>query len=55
MPGGSPIPFAAAPRVNNRPHTITAQVTSPAGGAEGVLLCSGNRHGGYSLFSSTGG
>lgn len=49
-PGGSPISFAASPRVNNRAHSITAYATIPAGGAEGVLLSQGNRHGGYALF-----
>jgi len=49
-PGGSPISFSAAPRVNNRAHAITAHVTVPDGGAEGVLLTQGNRHGGYALY-----
>lgn len=56
-PGGSPIPFAATPRVYNRPHTITAYVTvsaSGADGADGVLLTHGNRHGGYALYVSDG-
>jgi arylsulfatase len=48
--GGSPIPFAAAPRPYNRSHSISAQVVVPEGGAEGVLLTHGNRHGGYALF-----
>ncbi len=48
-PGGSPVPFAAVPRVNNRTHTITAHVTVPAEGADGVLLTHGNRHGGYAF------
>jgi arylsulfatase len=50
MPGGSPVSFSAAPRVVQRPHSITAHVTVPEGGAEGVLLCQGNRHGGYALY-----
>ena len=49
-PNGPPIPFAAAPGVQNRPHSITAHVTVPDGGADGVLLSNGNRHGGYALF-----
>jgi arylsulfatase len=52
--GGSPVPFAAAPRPYNRPHTITATVTIPDGGAEGVLLAHGSRHGGYALFVAGG-
>ena len=54
FPGGSPIPFAAAPRVYNRPHTITAVVTIPEGGAEGVILTHGNRHGGYAFYVADG-
>jgi arylsulfatase A-like enzyme len=50
FPGGSPISFAAAPRVNNRTHTITAHVDIPEGTVEGVLLSHGNRHGGYALY-----
>ena len=40
-PGTQSIPFFAAPRVLNRPHSITADVEIPAGGAEGVLLSQG--------------
>ncbi len=53
-PGGSPIPFTAAPRPYNRSHRIAARVTLPAGGAEGVLLTHGNRHGGYSFYVQGG-
>lgn len=52
--GGSPVPFAASPRVYNRPHSISAYVDIPEGGAEGVLLSHGNRHGGYCLFVADG-
>jgi arylsulfatase len=48
------IPFNAAPRVLNRPHTITAFVEIPDDGAEGVLLCQGTAAGGYSLFVNEG-
>ena len=44
------IPFFAAPRVLNRPHSIAARVEIPAEGAEGVLLCQGTAAGGYSFF-----
>ena len=54
FPGGSPIPFAVAPRVYNRPHSIVADLTVPAGGAEGVVLTHGNRHGGYALYVAGG-
>jgi arylsulfatase len=52
--GGAPIPFAASPRVYNRPHSITAEVVIPESGAEGVLLAHGNRHGGYTFFLKDG-
>lgn len=49
-PNGSPVPFAAAPKVYNRPYSITAHVVIPSGGAEGVLLAQGGRTGGYTFF-----
>ena len=52
--GGSPVPFAATPRLYNRPHSITAEVEIPESGAEGVLLAHGNRHCGYSIFIKDG-
>ncbi|MFA9400956.1 MAG: arylsulfatase, partial [Acidobacteriota bacterium] len=52
--GGDPIPFAATPRVYNRPHSITAEVEIPAAGAEGVLLAQGSRHAGYTFFVKDG-
>lgn len=53
-PGTQSIPFFAGPRVLNRPHSITAHVTIPDGGAEGVLLCQGTAAGGYSLYMTDG-
>jgi arylsulfatase A-like enzyme len=50
IPNTQSIPFFAGPRVLNRPHSITATVEIPDGGAEGVLLCQGSAAGGYSLF-----
>jgi hypothetical protein len=49
-PGGSSIPFAATPKLYNRPWSITADVVIPPGGAEGVLLAQGGRTGGYVFF-----
>ena len=49
-PGGSPVPFAAAPKVYNRPFTITADVQIPEAGAQGILIAHGGRVGGYSFF-----
>jgi len=53
QPGGAPIPFAASPRVYNRPHSITAEFRN-AEGDEGVFIAHGNRHGGYTLFIKGG-
>jgi len=49
-PGTQHVPENAAVRVLNRDHSITADLTVPMGGAEGVLLAHGSRSGGYSLF-----
>ncbi|HEX2706450.1 MAG TPA: arylsulfatase, partial [Solirubrobacterales bacterium] len=53
-PDTQSVPFFAAPRVLNRPHSITAAVEIPDGGAEGVLLCQGTAAGGFSLFVKGG-
>jgi arylsulfatase A-like enzyme len=49
-PGGSPVPFSAAPKLYNRPYSITADVHIPESGAHGVLIAQGGRVGGYSFF-----
>jgi hypothetical protein len=49
-PGTETVPFSVAPRVLNRPHSITADVEIPPGGAEGVLLCQGANTGGYTFY-----
>jgi len=54
VPGTQSIPNFAAPRLLNRPHSITASVEIPEGGAEGVLLCQGTAAGGYSLYVQDG-
>ena len=54
IPGTQSVPFFAGPRVLNRPHSITASVEIPDGGAEGVLLCQGSAAGGYSLYMKDG-
>jgi arylsulfatase len=54
IPGTQSTPFFAGPRVLNRPHSITATVEIPDGGAEGVLLSQGGAAGGYSLFIKDG-
>jgi arylsulfatase A-like enzyme len=54
LPNTQSVPFFAGPRVLNRPHSITADVQIPDGGAEGVLLCQGTAAGGYSLYVKDG-
>jgi arylsulfatase A-like enzyme len=48
------VPAGQAPRVLNRPHTITADVEIPAGGAEGVLVSMGGVDGGFTFFVKDG-
>jgi len=48
------VPINSCPQVLNRPHSITADVEIPKGGAEGVLLCCGSVQGGYSLYVQNG-
>ncbi|MBI4831484.1 MAG: arylsulfatase [Candidatus Lindowbacteria bacterium] len=49
-PNTQAVPTFAGVRLLNRPHSITAEVEIPAGGAEGVLLCHGDNEGGYMFF-----
>ena len=53
-PGGAPIAFSAAPKLYNRPHSITADVVIPDEGAEGILMTHGSRNAGYALFVKDG-
>ncbi|WP_328793077.1 MULTISPECIES: arylsulfatase [unclassified Streptomyces] len=52
--GTQAVPAAVAPRVLNRPHSVTADVEIPPGGAQGVLLCQGTNAGGWSLYIKDG-
>jgi hypothetical protein len=54
IPGTQSMPFFAGPRVLNRPHSISATVEIPEGGAEGVLLSQGSAAGGYALYMKDG-
>jgi arylsulfatase A-like enzyme len=54
LPNTQSVPNFAAPKVLNRPHSITADVEIPADGAEGVLLSQGTAAGGYSFFVKDG-
>ena len=53
---GAPIsvPNSGAPSILNKSYTITAEVTIPQGGAEGMIVTDGGRFGGYGLFLSKG-
>ena len=44
------LPEGSGPRTNNVSHTITALVTVPDDGVEGVIFCVGGDPGGYSLY-----
>src|SRR5271167_971609 len=46
------IPVGNAPSILNKDYTITAEVTIPSGGAEGVISTLGGRFGGYALMLS---
>ena len=44
------IPVGNAPSIMNKDYTITAEVTIPKGGAEGMIATMGGRFGGYGLY-----
>jgi arylsulfatase len=44
------VPFNAGPRLLNRTHSITADVETPEGGAEGALVSFGGTDGGYCFY-----
>jgi hypothetical protein len=46
------IPVGNAPNILDKDYTITAEVTIPNGGAEGMIATLGGRFGGYGLFLS---
>ena len=52
--GLTSIPNSGAPSIRGKSYTITAEVTIPAGGAEGMIVTDGGRFGGYGLFLSKG-
>ena len=49
-PGTQAIPAGAAPKILNRPYSISAEVEVPAKGADGVLLSMGGNDGGISFY-----
>ena len=44
------IPVGNAPSILDKDYTITAEVTIPEGGAEGMIVTLGGRFGGYGLY-----
>lgn len=50
FPHTSTVPEKTCANVLNRPHTITANLQIPKGGAEGVIVAMGSGTGGYALF-----
>jgi len=53
-PGTQMVPINAGPAVLNRPHSITADVEIPKGGAEGALLSAGDVQGGFAFYVQGG-
>jgi arylsulfatase A-like enzyme len=53
-PGTQSIPAGAAPKILNRPYSITAEVDIAKEGAEGVLLSFGGSDGGISFYLQNG-
>jgi arylsulfatase len=53
-PGTQMVPLNAAPRVLNRPHSISVEVEVPEGGAEGVLFSMGGNDGGFAFYVQNG-
>jgi len=53
-PGTQSVPVNASPKVLNRPHSITADVEIPKGGAEGALLANGDVQGGFTFYVQDG-
>ena len=46
----SGIPLGNAPDILDKDYTITAEITVPKGGAEGMIVTLGGRFGGYGLY-----
>jgi arylsulfatase len=53
-PGTQSVPANAGPNVLNRPHSITADVDIPKGGAEGALFSYGDATGGFCFYVQGG-
>jgi hypothetical protein len=53
-PGTQVVPGNAAPRVLNRPHSISVEAVVPEGGADGVLFSMGGNDGGFAFYVQNG-
>ncbi len=52
--GMTGVPASGAPSILNKSYIITAEVTIPEGGAEGMIVTQGGRFGGFGMFLSKG-
>ena len=52
--GTQMVPANSGPAVLNRPHSITADVEIPKGGAEGCLMSAGDVQGGFAFYMQNG-
>jgi arylsulfatase len=50
----SGIPLGNAPSLLNKDYTITAEITVPEGGADGMITTMGGRFGGYAMYLDKG-
>jgi arylsulfatase len=48
------IPYGSAPGILHKDYTITAEITVPKGGAEGMIVTLGGRFGGYAMLLQKG-
>ena len=53
-PGMKRLSENSAINTKNKSHTVSADITVPDGGAEGVIIAQGGRFGGWSLFAKDG-
>jgi arylsulfatase len=54
FPGMIHLTENAVVNVKNKSHSVTAEIESPEGGAEGVIIAQGGRFGGWSLYVKEG-
>lgn len=53
-PGMTRLPEGSGPKTTNVDHVVTAKVTIPEGGTEGILICVGGDNGGWSFHVQDG-